>query len=166
MTDNQRRRMVDDLGRAGSDYRQRLYTGGFCGRKTPVTGRQLLDFFASALDWTNHSIHANRRPDGLYHAYNLIRLDNRKKLPIRRLYEMLEGQVAVLSSGHLSPEESLALLTALKQSAMYRADQHSYLLYPDRRLPRFVERNNIPARGTAPLGAAAETSGRRQPATR
>ena len=146
ITDNQRRRMVDDLGRAGSDYRQRLYTGGFCGRKTTVTGRQLLDFFASALDWTNHSIHANRRPDGLYHAYNLIRLENRKKLSIRRLYEMLEGQVAVLSSGHLSPEESLTLLTALKQSAMYRADQHSYLLYPDRRLPRFVERNNIPAR--------------------
>jgi hypothetical protein len=29
---------------------------------------------------------------------------------------------------------------------MYRADQHSYLLYPNRRLPRFVEKNNIPAR--------------------
>ena len=28
---------------------------------------------------------------------------------------------------------------------MYRADQHSYLLYPNRQLPRFVERNNIPA---------------------
>ena len=146
ITDSQRRRIVDDLGRAGSDYRRRLYTDGFSGRKTPVTGRQLLDFFASALDWTNHSIRANRRPDGLYHAYNLIRLEDRKKLPIRRLYEMLEGQVAVLSSGYLSAEESLALLTALKRSAMYRADQHSYLLYPDRRLPRFVERNNIPAR--------------------
>jgi len=146
ITDAQRRNIVDDFGCAGSDYRQRLYTDGFSGRKTPVTGRQLLDFFASALDWTNHSIHDNRRPDGLYHSYNLIRLEDRRKLPIRRLYEMLEGQVAVLSSGHLSPEESLELLAALKQSAMYRADQHSYLLYPDRRLPRFVERNNIPVK--------------------
>src|SRR5208283_213827 len=146
ITDVRRRRIVDDLGRAGSDYRQRLYTKGFSGRKTPVNRRQLLDFLASALDWTNHSIHANRRPDGLYHAYNLIRLDDRKKLSIRRLYEMLEGQVAVLSSGHLSPEESLKLLAALKHGAMYRADQHSYLLYPDRRLPRFVEKNNLPAK--------------------
>ncbi len=146
ITDAQRRHIVDDLGCAGSDYRQRFYADGFSGRKTPVTNQQLLDFFASALEWMNHSIHDNRRPDGLYHSYNLIRLKDRRKLPVRRLYEMLEGQVAVLSSGHLSPEESLKLLVALKQSAMYRADQHSYLLYPDRRLPRFVERNNIPVK--------------------
>ncbi len=35
-------------------------------------------------------------------------------------------------------------MLALKRSALYRADQHSYLLYPDRNLPRFVERNIIP----------------------
>ena len=146
ITDDQRSRIVDDLGRAGGAYRDRLYADGFSGRKVPLTGQQLLDFFASALDWTNHSIHANRRPDGLYHSYNLIRLDDRKVLPIRRLYEMLEGQVAALSSGHLSAEESLKLLAALKRSKMYRADQHSYLLYPNRQLPRFVEKNNLPAR--------------------
>ncbi len=146
ITDDQRRRIVDDLGQASSDYRQRLYADGISGRKTPLTGQRLLDFFAMALEWTNHSIHSNRRPDGLYHSYNLIRLDDRKTLPIRRLYEMLEGQVAVLSSGHLSAEESLTLLLALKRSAMYRADQHSYLLYPNRQLPRFVEKNNIPAK--------------------
>jgi len=143
ITDAQRKQVVDNLGRAGSDYRQRIYAG-FSPNKTPFTGRRLQDFFAAALDWTNHSIRANRRPDGLYHAYNLIRFDDPKTLPIRRLYEMLEGQVAVLSSGHLSPEESLKLLAALKRSRMYRADQHSYLLYPDRQLPRFVEKNNIP----------------------
>jgi hypothetical protein len=145
ITDSRRKRVVDDLGSAGSDYRQRIYAG-FSRRETPLTGRRLLDFFAVALDWTNHSIHANGRPDGLYHAYNLIRFDNPKTLPIRRLYEMLEGQVAVLSSGHLSPEESLKLLAALKRSRMYRADQHSYMLYPDRELPRFVEKNKIPAK--------------------
>jgi hypothetical protein len=143
ITDTRRKRVVDDLGRIGGDYRQRIYTG-FSGRKTSFSGRQLLDFFTTALDWTNHSIHANRRPDGLYHAYNLIRFYNPKTLPIRRLYEMLEGQVAALSSDHLSPEESLKLLAALKRSKMYRADQHSYLLYPNCQLPRFVEKNNIP----------------------
>ena len=146
LSDAQRRRVADDLGLAGSEYRQRLYEKGLSNRKAKVTTQQLLDFIASALDWTSHSIRSNRRPDGLYHAYNLVRFDSKAGLPIRRLYEMLEGQVAVLSSGQLSAEESLKLLAALKRSAMYRADQHSYLLYPNRRLPRFVEKNNIPAR--------------------
>jgi hypothetical protein len=58
---------------------------------------------------------------------------------------MLEGQVAVLSSGALSARESAALLDALRASSLYRADQNSYILYPDRRPPRFLEKNNIPA---------------------
>jgi hypothetical protein len=62
---------------------------------------------------------------------------------------MLEGQVAVLSSGLLLPEQSLVLLTALRHSAMFRADQHSYVLYPDRQLPRFMEKNNLPPRAFA-----------------
>ncbi len=145
LSDAQRRRVAGDLGFAGSEYRRRLYEKGFSNRKAKVTAQQLLEFIASALDWTNHSIQSNRRPDGLYHAYNLVRFDSKAGLPIRRLYEMMEGQVAVLSSGQLSAEESLKLLAALKRSAMYRADQHSYLLYPNRRLPSFVEKNNIPA---------------------
>jgi len=144
ITDTQRKRVVDALGRAGSDYREQLYRRGLSNRKAGVSGRQLLDFLALALEWTNHSIRSNRRSDGLYHAYNLVRFENRAGVPIRRLYEMLEGQVAVLSSGYLSPRESLKLLTALKRSSMYRADQHTYVLYPDRNLPRFVEKNNIP----------------------
>jgi hypothetical protein len=144
ISDAQRRRVVDDLGRAGSEYRQRLYRDGLSTRTAQVTPQQLLDFLTLALAWTNHSIQSNRRRDGLYHAYNLVRLDSRTGLPIRRLYEMLEGQVAVLSSGQLSAADSLKLLTALKRSALYRRDQHSYLLYPNRDLPRFVEKNNLP----------------------
>jgi hypothetical protein len=56
---------------------------------------------------------------------------------------MLEGQVAMLSSGMLSSEESLALLQGLRNSAMYRADQHSYMLYPDRDLPGFLRKNTM-----------------------
>ena len=148
----QRRQVLDDLGRAGSRYRQRLYQRGFSGHKIRLTGVRVLDFLDSALEWTDHSIRVNRRPDGLYHAYNLVRFEKSNELPIRRLYEMLEGQVAVLSSGDLSAEDSLALLTALKRSAMYRADQHSYLLYPNRELPRFLDRNNIPAAEIRRLG--------------
>ncbi len=58
---------------------------------------------------------------------------------------MLEGQVAVLSSGQLSADESLELLEALKQSTLYRKDQNSYILYPNKALPKFVEKNSIPS---------------------
>jgi hypothetical protein len=56
---------------------------------------------------------------------------------------MIEGQVAVLGANILTPGESLDLLGTLKRSALYRTNQNSYLLYPDRRLPRFVEKNNL-----------------------
>ncbi|MDH3381423.1 MAG: hypothetical protein OEL54_01875, partial [Flavobacteriaceae bacterium] len=59
------------------------------------------------------------------------------------LPEMLEGQVAVLSSGYLSGWESAQLLNALKWSKLFRPDQYSYILYPNRELPRFIKKNNI-----------------------
>jgi hypothetical protein len=37
----------------------------------------------------------------------------------------------------------------LRQSKLYRADQRGYILYPDKVLPRFLEKNNIPAKAVA-----------------
>jgi hypothetical protein len=142
--DQDRKTILDALGSAGSSYRAELYAHGFSGRQTPLDGAELTAFCGLALRYIDHSIRANRREDGLYHAYNLMRIDG-DRIVIRRLYEMLEGQVAVLSSGALSARESVALLDALRSSRLYRADQNSYLLYPDRRLPGFFEKNNIPA---------------------
>ncbi|NIM63937.1 MAG: hypothetical protein GTO30_20505, partial [Acidobacteria bacterium] len=63
---------------------------------------------------------------------------------VEPLDEMLEGQVAVLSSGYLDGKAALELLRALRASRLYREDQRSYLLYPDRKLPAFLEKNVIP----------------------
>jgi hypothetical protein len=89
-------------------------------------------------------LRANKRSDALYHAYNILHLEP-KRASIGHLYEMLEGQVAILSSGLLSGEESLALLESMRHGKLYRADQHSYILYPDRDLQGFLEKNCIPA---------------------
>ncbi|MGO8925576.1 MAG: hypothetical protein ACLQU3_01440 [Limisphaerales bacterium] len=149
ITDGQRRLVLNKLGRAGSAYREQIYRRGISGLKDKVQGKTLLSFFSQALDWIDHTIGVNRRSDGLYDAYNLIHLDQPSVIRIRRLYPMLEGQVAVLSSGSLSPEQSLELLNALRHSPLFRADQHSYLLYPNRQLPRFMEKNKLPARALA-----------------
>jgi hypothetical protein len=148
ISDRDRKAVLDSLGTAGSDYRAKLYAKGFSENQTPLTVAELDSFCDVALRHIDHSIRANRRSDGLYHAYNLVNLAG-DGVVIRRLYEMLEGQVAVLSSGALSVRESSALLDALRSSRLYRADQNSYLLYPDRKLPGFFEKNNIPAAAIA-----------------
>ena len=144
LTDKERRLITDALGNAGSIYRERIYSNGFSGKKQSLGIHELTGFFTSTLKHIDHSIRKNRRPDNLYHAYNLITIKD-DSISIRYLYEMLEGQVAVLSAGVLNAQEANDVLDALKRSAIFREDQYSYMLYPDRQLPRFTEKNILAA---------------------
>jgi hypothetical protein len=144
MSNQQRRAMVDALGQAGSDYRETIYNHGFSGRKETLNLSELSKFIRMALHQFQQTIAANCRVDNLYHAYNLLTIHPSEGMSVDRLSEMLEGQVAVLSSGALSSEEKLHLLDSLRTSALYRADQNSYLLYPNKELPGFLEKNFIP----------------------
>ena len=140
--DDQNRRIVaDELGKAGNDYRDRIYNG-FSGEKESVSKSDLNNFFAITLEYLDQSITANKRDDKMYHAYNLVSF-TQDSVTIRNLYEMLEGQVSVLSSGKLNPVETVDLLDALRKSNLYRADQQSYILYPNKKLPLFLDKNNI-----------------------
>lgn len=143
-SDEDRLRFAKELGTAGSIYRDNVYMHSFSGRQRAVRVGTLSDFTRLAMDYIDQSIRVNRRSDGLYHAYNLISFTD-GGVSIRHLYEMLEGQVAVLSSGCLSAAESSEVLQSLRKSKLYRTDLGSYLLYPDRQLPRFTVKNNIPA---------------------
>ena len=101
-------------------------------------------FIRISLAYIDHSIDANKRADGLYHAYNLITFEAQGGVSISYLDEMLEGQVAVLSSGYLSPAQADEVLNQMRKSKLYREDQNSYILYPNKDLPRFFEKNNVP----------------------
>jgi hypothetical protein len=133
-----------DLGQAASRYRETVYRlEGFSGIVDQQSG-EIRNMLEDALAVIDHSINVNRRDDGLFHAYNLMDLRS-GALEIETLYLMLEGQVAALSSGAISPGEALAVLEALFASRLYRPDQHSFMLYPDRELPGFLEKNRISA---------------------
>ncbi|MGC6481194.1 MAG: hypothetical protein ACON4S_03105 [Porticoccaceae bacterium] len=138
-----RKRVVDALGEAGCNFRSKVYQNEFSGNRVMLKTADLIAFLKLSLEYIDHTIEANRRDDGLYHAYNLMTATE-DSVEISYLYEMLEGQVAVLSSGYLSPEQALEVLTSLRNSSVYTARQHSYLLYPDRELTRFVDKNIIP----------------------
>lgn len=142
-TNADRRRFADFMGKAHTKYRNEIYNHSFSGERRLLQVKNLVAFLKVCLDYTDHSIKANKRKDGLYHAYNLISVKP-DGIEIRHLYEMLEGQVAVLSSGFLNSEESLEVLDELKKSKMFRQDQYSYMLYPDRILPEFLEKNWVP----------------------
>jgi len=143
INDADRKIILDKLGKAASDYRSQIYKSGFWGKKRTASMTGLKRFVKISLNFIDHTIQCNQRHDGLYHAYNLMTYTE-KGVVISHLDEMLEGQVAVLSSGYLDGSQSLAVLDAMKQSALFRPDQYSYILYPNKKLPGFLQKNTIP----------------------
>jgi hypothetical protein len=155
-----RRDMMDTLGASATAYRSAIYSDGLPTEQAEVTGPELRDFLALAQTHIEHTLRANRRSDGLYHAYNVLRLDV-QSAAVNHLYLMLEGQVAILSSGMLTSDDAIALLKSLRRSDLYRLDQHAYMLYPNRSLPGFLQKNNMTADQVAAsaLVAALTTAG-------
>lgn len=144
ISNRDRKEILDHLGQAGSDYRMKIYSNKLSGDRRTLRPSDLILFLETGIKYLDHSIRSNKRDDDLYHSYNLIKIESQDEISIRHMYEMLEGQVAVLSSGYLSCDEALKLIASLRKSALYREDQSSYLLYPDRRLSRFMDKNVIP----------------------
>ena len=141
--DTDRKTILDAFGKSASEYRNQVYQNGFWGNKRTHSMVGLKRFIAVSLKFIDHSIEANKRADNLYHAYNLMTVASDTEVSVSYLSEMLEGQVAVLSSGYLSSTEALHVLDALKNSALFRKDQYSYILYPNKELPTFIEKNKI-----------------------
>jgi hypothetical protein len=140
-----RKRLLDALGAAFSDHREDVYSRGFCGKKDELPIAEIVAFCRCALDHLDHAIRGNRREDGLYHSYNLLEIPrDRQHAVLHPLCEMLEGQVAALSSGVVEAPEAVQLLSSLFESRMYRPDQRSFMLYPEKELPGFLERNHVP----------------------
>ncbi len=151
-----RRRLLDRLGTVFSGYRETVYARGFSGKEQLAPG-EVAAFCRAALAHLDHTLRANRREDGLYHAYNLLEIDPEgDEAGVRPLYEMLEGQVAALGSGLVGPEEAVALLGALFESRLYDPARRSFLLYPDRTLPSFLSRNTVPESAAAAIPLLAE----------
>jgi hypothetical protein len=144
----QRWHALQQLGLASSRYRQSVYRDEPFSGKVEHPLRLVTDLLGHALAAIDYSIRNNRRENGTYNAYNLLDL-RAGEAAVEPTYLMLEGQVAALSSGAIAPPAAAALLETLFDSDIYRADQHSFMLYPDRRLPGFLEKNRIPAGAVA-----------------
>ncbi|WP_447028005.1 hypothetical protein [Vibrio parahaemolyticus] len=140
VTRQTRKAILTQLEKAAENFRQRVYrVNGFSGKTTVEASaiKQLLEVSLTVLD---ASIASNVREDGLFNAYNILTY-SAESLKVEELYPMLEGQVAALSAGVLTPAQAVTLLDNLFASDMYRADQNSFMLYPDRDLSTFMNKN-------------------------
>ena len=144
LDDADRYNVLQELGLAASRYREHVYAEEKFSGKLTQDLKPIVTMLDDALAAIDHSIKKNKREDGLYHAYNLLGV-KQDALTINTLYPMLEGQVAALSAGSIAAEEAVSILEALFESEVYRADQRSFMLYPDRDLPGFLDKNQIPA---------------------
>jgi hypothetical protein len=143
VTSSQRYKAMQELGEAASNHREQIYRTECFSVKEAQSVAQIHGLLNDSLVAIEHTIASNQRDDGLYNAYKLLKL-NDSTADSDALYPMLEGQVAALSSGAIAPEAACDMLDALFDSNIYRADQHSFMLYADRDLPGFLQRNIIP----------------------
>ncbi len=140
---SERFELLTELGGAASRYRLDVYGRGTFSGTTSQPIDAIRKLLADTLALIDHSIASNRREDGLFHAYNLLEVTD-SEAHVDSLYPMLEGQVAALSAGYIEPGDIGKLLQALFESDIYRPDQDSFMLYPDRALPGFLQKNCVP----------------------
>ena len=143
-----RRRYLDQAGALLEAWRGHSYRGAERRQPAQAPAQLLTRLAQDLLPLVDATLQRCRRDDGLFDSYNLVDLGG-ARAEVASLYPMLEGQVAVLSSGWLSTAQAVALLDTLFDSAIYSARQRSFLLYPDRVLPGFLERNQLDAQALA-----------------
>lgn len=143
-----RRAFLDASGALLDVWRADAYRGA-AGRTPAMSPPGVLtDLTAALLPLVDATLQRCRRDDGLFHSYNLVDLAQ-GDAEVHHLYPMLEGQAALLASGWLSLPDSVALLDTLFASRLFEPGRRSFLLYPDRRLPGFLERNQLDASALA-----------------
>lgn len=141
--DKDRYKKVETLGLAGERYRESIYKEVY-GKETALKATDVKAFLANVRAHVAHTIAENRRPDALYHAYNILHIQpGEKSAAVKNLGVMLEGQVAVLSSKAITPMQAQQSLQALKASDLYCPKRNSYILYADKSLPTFLQFNRV-----------------------
>ncbi len=160
--DKKRFEFVKEEGQIFEKERNSLYKNGYSSEKVEITKEQIVQNLQAINSLLEITIKMNKRTDkeaeSLYHSYNTLKI-GKEEMKVETLQEMLEGQVAVLSSGLLSPSEALAVFKALKTSRMFEERQYSYTLYPNKELPFFTSKNCVSQEDAAPLADLLKKTG-------
>ncbi len=136
---------METMGRSAERFRAGVYRNmTFADPSAQLPAEEISALFAAAISAIDATLAGQRREYGLFHSYNILSLDLSsvpRAAMVENLQIMLEGQVAILSSGFLSAEDAADLLEALPATPLYRADKNSYVLYPAKDTPDFFCKN-------------------------
>lgn len=141
-SDKLRKTFTDKAGLAFEAERNAIYKNGYNDGEETVSVKDVITLLLLINKHVEYSINLNKREDGLFHSYNTLKISD-DKMEIEYLQEMLEGQVAVLSSGLLTPSEAKNLVVALQKSKIYEPYQNSFMLYPNKVLSTFQDKNCV-----------------------
>ena len=155
-----RRAFIDGAGAILDPWRAAAYAGVPSRTLVQAPEGLLCELARDLLVLVDATLQRCRRDDGLFDSYKLVAF-RPGVAEISRLYPMLEGQVALLSCGFLPLAEAVALLETLFASALFTLGRRSFLLYPDRALPGFFERNRLDSAARAlPVVQSLRAAGR------
>ena len=140
-----KREILDKLGYAFSEYRDKIYNAGFSG-KAGVKYNTFIQLFDVALKYINYTIEANKLNGFyIYNSYNILKINKSDDtLNISPMYPMLEGQTAVVGSQKLQSDETIELIETMENSNLYSQEQDTFYLYPLKKLKTFMQKNIIP----------------------
>jgi hypothetical protein len=138
-----RRAFLDAAGTLLDTWREQGYRGAAGRTLVRSPPGALTELARALLPLVDATLQCSRRADGLFHSYNLVDLSRPGRAEVSHLYPMLEGQVAMLSCGWLPLADAVRLLDTLFASDLFDERRRSFVLYPDRRLPGFFERNRL-----------------------
>ena len=142
-SDKERMNYVSGLGEIFENYREKIYSSGFSNFEK-LSLNKLDSFLSKICNQFNETILDNRKDNGLFDAYNTINIDSKNQsIDIKKLDLMLEGQVAGLSCESQKPYSTTSTLKSLFSSNLYRADMKSFILYPEKKITPFLNKNII-----------------------
>ena len=158
LTDPEARfKIIQSLGAAATEYRTRVYATHFDGTATQVAPGELAGFLKLCTETFTATLNSTMHPDGTYESYQVLEV-KKGQARLRPLYPMLEGQVSGLSVEGQKAETVIHILETLQKGPLYREDQHSYMLYPNRELQGYLAKNCISPEHAGELELLSQTT--------
>ena len=143
ISDQDRMNYVSSFGKIFENYRKKIYSKGFSTSKKLSLGK-LKSFISNICNQFDETILINYSKKGLFDAYNTINIDSKtQSIDVKKLDVMLEGQVAGLSCKSQNCNNKVLTLKSLFSSNLYRTDMKSFILYPEKNITPFLEKNII-----------------------
>ncbi len=127
--------VLDRMGESFSSYRNKVYSDGFSEKQT-IEKKDLAEFIDNALYLVDYTIEQNK--GDIFVGYNLLKQD----FSFSPMKPMLEGQSAIIASGHLEADEVCKLIDNMEQYLLDKQEGY-HTLYPIKKTTRFVDKNIV-----------------------